>query len=278
MDDLFESDGVDDLEASFRDALAGAAGLGLAGITEAGLRDWSHWDALVALRERGELPIGVGVLLASGLCGDPGRLRDARDAAGGGLLLLGEKFYADGWLGSRTCACTEPFADVDPADTGVLFLDAGALARRVEDAAANGLRVATHAIGDRAIEAALDAYELAYGSAAACREARPRIEHAQLLRLDLIERIVDLGVVCCIQPCFAASDAGHLADAGFAERYPLAYAWNELLAAGASVVAGSDFPIETLEPLVGLDQLTAGPCGLAIDQARRLMTVPLEAA
>lgn len=280
MDDVFESDGVDDLPTAFERALQGAADLGLVGLTEAGLRDWAHWDALLELRGSGRLPIDVHVLVASGLVigpsADPDRLTDARKASDDRVAIAGVKFYGDGWLGPRTCACSEPFADVDEpsASTGVLFRDADELARAIEPVAASGLRPATHAIGDRAIETVLDAYRLVYGSDDATRAAKPRIEHAQLLRPDLIERIAASGVVCCIQACFAASDAGSL-EAAFGKRFPEAYRWDLLLEAGADVVQGSDFPIETLDPSVGYERLVTGPHPLTAEQATRLMTTPL---
>lgn len=285
MDEPAGEPAADDVVAAIERGLAEAVSLGLVGLTEAGLRDWRHWDAIVELRDAGRLPLPVDVFLSSGLFfGDgpaAGRVADARadaDASGDGgdhgLRIVGVKLYADGWLGPRTCACSEPFADVAPPDDGILFLDADGLAARVEAVASAGLRVATHAIGDRAIEAALDAYERAYGGADGCRAARPRIEHAQVLRPDLIERIAALGVVCCIQPCFASSDADSIRSA-LAGRFPDAYRWDRLIAAGAEVIAGSDYPIETLDPSIGLERLTSGDHPLDADTARRIMTVPL---
>ena len=276
MDEPDEYDAVDDLPAALRAGLQNAADLGLVGLTEAGMRSWDHWDALVGLRDRGDLPLDVGILVASGSA-DVRRMRAAREASDDRLSIKGVKFYADGWLGPRTCACTHTFADVDPPDAGVLFQDAGSLAQRIGPLADAGFRPATHAIGDRAIDAVLDAYEQVYGGARGCREARPRIEHAQLLRRDLIDRIAELGVVCCIQPGFASSDAGHV-EKGLGGQYPDAYRWDLLLDAGVEVIAGSDFPIETLDPSVGLEQLVSGPPALPRDVALRLMTVPLAAA
>jgi predicted amidohydrolase YtcJ len=82
-------------------------------------------------------------------------------------------------------------------------------------------------------------------------------------------------VVACIQPCFAASDAEALAVA-MAGRRPESYRWDLLLAAGVRVIAGSDYPIETLDPEVGVARLTEGEFGLPEDVAHGLMTVPLD--
>jgi hypothetical protein len=254
----------DDLLGAIRAGLQKAADLGLTGITEAGLNDWALWDALVALRaeDGGRLPVDVRIMMASGVA-DLDRLAAARRDNDERLAVVGVKFYADGWLGPRTCACSLPFADVEGEERGILFLDAETLARRAGPFADAGWGLATHAIGDRAIEACLDAYETVYGGAEGCREGAPRIEHAQVLRPDLIERMADLGVAACIQP-------------GFAGRLPESYRWDLLLEAGVRVVAGSDFPIETLDPAIGLERLQQGPFPLPEDVAHRLMTTPLD--
>lgn len=243
----------DELADRLDRGLTWARQLGLVEITEAGMAGWEYFDALRRLRDRGPLPVRVKLLVASAVARpDMPRTGDPT------LDVIGVKFYADGWLGPRTCAVSHPFLDSPPGrpdDDGILFQDAATLARRAEPFAAAGFTVAVHAIGDRAIEAALDAYENVYGDD--CAAAAPRIEHAQLLRPDLIERIAAMGVVVCIQPSFAVSDAPARRDA-LGDRWPKAYAWNDLLAAGARVIAGSDFPIETLSPHDNLRRLVTG--------------------
>ena len=279
MDEPPGDPAAQDLVAAMRDGLQKAADLGLVGVTEAGMTDWRHWDALVALRaaDGGRLPVDVRILVASGAA-DLERMARARDEESDDhLAVVGVKFYADGWLGPRTCACSEPFADVEGGDDrGILFQDAATLASRAAPYVEAGWGLATHAIGDRAIENVLDAYEAVYGGAAGVRAAAPRIEHAQVLRPELIERMSALGVVACIQPCFATSDAESIALA-LAGRFPESYRWDLLLAAGVTVLAGSDFPIETLDPEIGLERLTTGEHALDADTARRLMTTPLDA-
>lgn len=276
MDELDRPLTVDDqLRGALERGLARAASLGLVQVTEAGMHDWAYFDALRDLRQRGPLPVRVRLLVASGVA-DVARMQRTGDPW---LEIVGVKLYADGWLGSRTCAVCRPFAD-DPGNDGVLFLDADTLARRADPYAEAGWTVATHAIGDRAIDAVLDAYEKVYGSD--CAEAAPRIEHAQVLRPDLVRRIADMGVVACIQPGFAVSDAA-TARAALADRWEHAYRWDLLLGAGARLVVGSDFPIEQLSPLAGLQQLATGrhldgrPAGaptLPVEQALALMTDP----
>lgn len=251
MDEPPEPIQVEDLELALEASLRQAARLGLVQITEAGMRDWAHFDALLRLRERGELPVRVRILVASGAAAGPKDLRTTGDPF---VEIEGMKFYADGWVGPRTCALCYPFEDRE-GDSGVLFLDGPTLARRADPFAMAGFRIATHAIGDKAIEAVLDAYELIYGSG--CAQASPRIEHAQVLRPDLVERMAEMGVVACIQPSFAVSDAKS-AWAALGDRMATAYRWSMLLDAGVPVISGSDFPIEDLSPLVGLRRLVTG--------------------
>ena len=243
---------VDDtLRGALERALSRAAELGLVQVTEAGMHDWAYLAALRDLRQRGPLPPRVRLFVASGIA-DVDRMARTGDPW---LEIEGVKLYADGWLGPRTCALCEPFAD-DPDNTGVLFLDADTLAKRADPFAERGWTLATHAIGDRAVEAVLDAYNKVYGSD--CAEAAPRIEHAQVLSPDLIRRFASQGVVACVQPGFAVSDAAAARAALGEERLEHAYRWDLLLDAGARVIAGSDFPIEPLAPLGGLQRLVTG--------------------
>jgi predicted amidohydrolase YtcJ len=264
---------VDDaLRGRLERGLDRAAGVGLVEVTEAGMTDWAYLEALLALRARGPLAVRLRLFVASGVA-DLRRMTRTGDPW---LELVGVKFYADGWVGPRTCALCRPFDDDD--SRGVLFLDADTLARRADPFAEAGWTLATHAIGDRAIEACLDAYEKVYGRD--CAEAAPRIEHAQVLNPELVARMAALGVVACIQPGFAVADA-ETARAALGERWEDAYRWDALLGAGVAVVAGSDFPIEPLAPLKGLQALAtgdhldgrrAGAPTLPVERALALMT------
>jgi predicted amidohydrolase YtcJ len=262
-----------DFPAVLERGLQDAAALGLVEITEAGLFDWDYLDALQVARDRAEaLPCRVRLLIASGLAeADPKRLVSTGDPW---VDVIGVKFYADGWLGPRTCAVREPFLDrTDPTgggDTGVLFMTADVLASRIDPFAERGLTIATHAIGDRAIEEVLTAYEKVYGND--CAEAAPRIEHAQLLSPAIIERMAKLGVVVCIQPSFAFSDREDARVALEDARLEYAYRWDLLLESGVRVITGSDYPIEDMSPLVGLQRLVTVEPPLDRDAALGLMT------
>jgi len=250
---------LDELAARLHRGLARAARAGLVEVTEMGMRDWWYLDALARIQRDGPLPVRVRVYLASGLAerASAAELESRRADAGPWLRLDGVKFYADGWLVPRTCAMCRRFADAD--GDGLLFTDAAQLARRIEPFAGRGWRIATHAIGDRGIETVLDAYELAWGSdRQAIAAAVPRIEHASVQSSELIARIAALGVAACIQPSFAVTDAGDLPAALGAERAAMGYPWAALAASGARLLLGTDYPIEVIEPLVGLARLVSG--------------------
>jgi predicted amidohydrolase YtcJ len=240
--------------------LARAAAAGLVEVTEMGMRSWGFLDALAAAEQAGPLPARVRIYLASGLADEASldELDARRTDTGPWVRLDGIKFYADGWLGPRTCALCEDFADT--AGRGLLFTDAAGLARRIRPLAGRGWRIATHAIGDRGAQTVLDAYDLAFDNdQAELAAAAPRLEHASLLSAELIARMAETGVVAGIQPSFAVTDAGMLGPALGPERAATAaYAWTALAASGVPMLAGSDYPIEVFEPLVGLARLTAG--------------------
>lgn len=257
----------------FAQALERAARYGIGLLTEAGMSHWEYWNALIRLRETNHIPLQLRIHVASGIA-DLSRMQKTGDPQ---LEITGVKFYADGWLGPRSAALFEPYSD-DPTNNGFLFLDALTLARRIEPIAAAGFEIATHAIGDRAISAVLDAYDMVFGDE--LRKHRPRIEHVQILNETLIARIANMGVVCCIQPSFAVSDAKFVRSRIGDERMSNAYNWSRLIDAGASVIAGSDFGVEVLDPLVGLRHLATGisdsgeqvASGLDLATALSLMT------
>ncbi len=266
MDDVPERDLPPDIDERLALALEHAAQVGLVEITEAGLIDWNLWNSLVRLREADRLPLRVRVILASGIA-DQVRMQRTDDPA---LDVIGVKFYADGWLGARTCAVREPFAD-EPDNRGELFLDHEALTRRAAPYADAGWQIATHAIGDRAIVEVLDAYEGIYGRD--CPKAAPRIEHCQIVDEEIIARMAELGVVACIQPSFAKADAAQALQGLGQRRAAMAYRWDLFRKAGVPILAGNDYPVETLSPLQGLyDATVAENARLTRSQAFELLT------
>ena len=170
-------------------------------------------------------------------------------------VLRAIKMFIDGAMGSRGAALFEDYSD-DPGNRGLILTEPELLERITEAALKNGWQVCTHAIGDRGNRLALDAYESALKKVAvserAVRDPRLRIEHAQLLALDDIPRFAPLGVIASMQPTHATTDMRWAADRIGAERCKGAYAWRRFLDAKARLAFGSDFPVEHVNPLLGL--------------------------
>jgi len=166
------------------------------------------------------------------------------------------KGYLDGSLGSRTAWFWEPYAD-DASTCGISTFDPEELHRRVVAADAAGFQVGLHAIGDRAVTLALDAYEAAR-RANGPRGARHRVEHAQNVRDRDVPRFAAQGTVASMQPSHKPGDAAFFRQRLGPAREAGAYAWRRLLDAGAPVALGSDFPVESMDPRTSLAPAVAG--------------------
>ncbi|WP_430592022.1 amidohydrolase family protein [Humidisolicoccus flavus] len=147
------------------------------------------------------------------------------------------KILTDGSLGTRTAFCHEPYGV--PAGTGTLEVSADELDAYFARVAAIGLQPAVHAIGDAAVGLALDAFERA--------GIGGRLEHAQLVADEDVQRFAGLGVVASVQPRHALDDIG-LCATHWPDRQHRAYAFRSLLDAGATLLFGSDAPVAPLDP------------------------------
>lgn len=169
---------------------------------------------------------------------------------GGRLEMRGVKLYMDGALGSRGAALLADYSD-DPGNRGLLVTAPDAFEAAVRKAKGCGVQVATHAIGDRANRLVLDTYARVLGDDAKT-DHRWRIEHAQILAPDDIPRFARLGVIASMQPTHATSDMPWAGDRLGNSRLAGAYAWRSLLDSGAHLALGSDFPVESPDPRLGL--------------------------
>ncbi len=164
--------------------------------------------------------------------------------------MRGVKFYADGALGSRGAALLSPYSD-DPENSGNWVQTKEELERAALLAAEHGWQMGTHAIGDAANRAVLDAYEKAL-KRFPDRDLRFRVEHAQVLTAEDIPRFGKLGVLAAMQPTHATSDMPWAEARLGPERIHGAYAWRRVLDTGGRIVGGSDFPVEKVSPLLGI--------------------------
>jgi len=179
-----------------------------------------------------------------------------RTGFGDDFLRIGSiKAFADGALGPHTAAMFQSYED-DPENRGILFLDAEELYEHGKQAVEQGLSLAVHAIGDRAIHEVLEAFaqlrqlEAGQASGAAFR-LRHRIEHVQVIHADDAHRLADLDIIASMQPIHATSDM-RMADRYWGGRSALSYAWRTQLKHNARLAFGSDAPVESPNPFWGI--------------------------
>jgi predicted amidohydrolase YtcJ len=174
------------------------------------------------------------------------------------VRLAGFKGFMDGSLGSRTAYMREPYSDATPEmpyPRGQLMAMADppeSFQQRVALADARGLQVAVHSIGDEGNHLLLNAYETTL-SQGGRKEARHRIEHAQHLHVTDISRFSKLGVVASMQPFHKADDGRYAEKAIGKKRLEGSYAFRQLVDTGALLVFGSDWPVVTMNPFLGID-------------------------
>ena len=170
----------------------------------------------------------------------------AVDAAyNGRLWIRAIKVYADGALGSRGAALIAPYSD-DAANRGLTLASQKQIEERTAAALCDGFQVCVHAIGDRANRTVLDAFQAAIARVRTKSDPRLRIEHAQIVHPEDIERFAHLGIIASMQTTHALSDAPWVESRLGPERAAGAYAWRSLLDAGATIANGSDAPVERL--------------------------------
>lgn len=221
---------------------------------------------LQAFREmvnKGRLPLRVYAMLdgANPLLIDEWLKRGPEIDPQHRLTIRSVKVFADGALGSRGAALSEPYTDA-PGTRGLITTSEAEIYDLTRRCLGRGFQVATHAIGDAANHQVLDAYEKAlnqaFGTTAGItadvghNDARLRVEHAQVLAPADIPRFARLGVIASMQPTHCTSDLGWAEKRIGPSRIKGAYAWRSVLKTGAHVPISSDFPGETLNPFYGI--------------------------
>ena len=167
------------------------------------------------------------------------------------LTIRSFKLFADGALGSRGAYMLAPYSDA-PETRGVITTPEADIYGLTHRALEKGFQVCTHAIGDAANRMTLDAYERAIKETPQARDARLRVEHAQVLAPEDIPRFAKLGVIASMQPSHCTSDMGWAEKRVGPVRIQGAYAWRSVLTSGAHLPLSSDFPGETLNPFYGI--------------------------
>ena len=242
-------------------ALADAARYGLTSI-----QDYSQWEDFLVyedLEREGKLPVRISEWLPFT---DPVPVLQehrAHHPQTDTMLRTGMlKGFMDGSLGSRTAALLAPYTD-DPKNSGLPQFEQAQLNQMTRERVAAGFQIGFHAIGDRGVEMALQAFAAATSeirekelraaaSPAQVDDFRFRIEHAQVVAPDQFARFHQLGVIASMQPNHLLTDMNWAESRIGPDRAKTSYAWQQFLQSEVRVPFGTDYPVEPLTPFRGL--------------------------
>jgi predicted amidohydrolase YtcJ len=254
---------TEEIGQRLRYALDECAKLGLTEVHDMGV-DLQTIETYKKLIENGECPLRIYAAidyLTAQLDESKGRtntwkyyLTHGKEVGyGNGMLnVRAVKLYMDGALGSRGAALLDQYSD-DPGNRGLTIMHESQIDTICEQAAANGFQVCVHAIGDRANHIMLNEYEKILGNLPKnSLSPRWRIEHCQVLEPSDIPRFKQIGILPSMQPTHATSDMYWAELRLGPERIKGAYAWQSLLKTGVNIIGGSDFPVESPNPLWGI--------------------------
>lgn len=200
-------------------------------------------DAQLSLDESGDLSLRVYNAM------NPDTIEGFEPVQKGRVTAKAIKIFMDGALGSRGAALMAPYSD-QPGTTGLMLRGKDETAAFFQQALDKDIQLSMHAIGDRANKLALDWMETAFAALPEDTDPRWRIEHAQILRPDDIDRFEGSGVIASMQPSHAIGDLHFAPSRLGVGRLSGAYAWRSLLDSGAVIAGGSDAPVEVGDPLI----------------------------
>jgi predicted amidohydrolase YtcJ len=230
------------------------------------VQDYSEWDDFLVMEQlehEDHLPVRVSEWLTFADPIETLKEHRAHHPAGDRMLHTGMlKGFMDGSLGSRTAALNAPYSD-DPGNRGIPRYDQARLDAMTKERAAAQFQIGFHAIGDRAVEMALDAF--ATEKNRVCRVdvdgdptiqhpciPRPRIEHSQLLDAPDFARYKSLGVIASMQPNHLLTDMNWAQQRLGHDRARYSYAWKSFLDHGVPLAFGTDYPVEPITPFRGI--------------------------
>jgi predicted amidohydrolase YtcJ len=222
--------------------------------------DWENFQIYEELEKEGKLTARISEWLPFDNSVD--ELKTKRDSHPQSDLMLHTgmlKGFMDGSLGGHTAALLAPYAD-DPQNSGLPRYDAAKLNDMAKERVLAGFQLGFHAIGDKGIQMALDAFA---GAEKAAREQkvkaanggddyRLRVEHAQVTTLAQIKSFKDLKVIASMQPSHVLTDMRWAQDRLGPKRAAMSYAWSAFLNKGVPLAFGTDYPVEPVTPFRGL--------------------------
>jgi predicted amidohydrolase YtcJ len=222
--------------------------------------EWENFEIYEELEKEGKLTARISAWLPFDDSVED--LKKKRDSHPQTDLMLHTgmlKAFMDGSLGGHTAALLEPYAD-DPKISGLPRYEAAKLNEMAKERVLAGFQLGFHAIGDRGVQMALDAFAEAEKAAREQKvkaanggdDFRPRIEHAQVTTPAQIARFKELKVIASMQPSHVLTDMRWANDRLGAKRAATSYAWAAFLNKGVTLAFGTDYPVEPVTPFRGI--------------------------
>ncbi len=247
-------------------------------IVEAGITS-VHWliiseseiPLIQKLHSQGKLLVRVNVIVPEELLQKTAIIQSADSLM---LHVSGVFIPVDGYLDSKTAALMQPYSE-EPSNSGRLLINEQALAASVKRILAAGVQPVIHAMGDKAVDLALEIIEQTKES----NHTRFSIEQAALLNKQLIERLKKQNIVVSVQPKVIASEFSvwSATERLGVERAKWLHPLKTLIEEGVKVAGGSDCPMEPLNPLLGVQEAVLREMfpeqRLSVEEALRMYTV-----
>ncbi|HAW07947.1 MAG TPA: hypothetical protein DCW42_02075 [Bacteroidetes bacterium] len=165
----------------------------------------------------------------------------------------GIKLFADGALGSRGASLFEPYND-DANNSGKIQIQPELLYKKMQVAIDLGFQIATHAIGDNANHIILDLYQK-LSQKYINKDIILRVEHCQMVHPKDLIKFSNPRIFASVQPIHYVSDTKGMAQSRIGKRLEYSYPWKSIINYGGTLLSGSDAPIESPDPILGLDAL-----------------------
>jgi predicted amidohydrolase YtcJ len=221
---------------------------------------WEDFQIYEELEREGKLTARISEWLPFNAPLDELAAKRKQHPLGDNMLRTGMlKGFMDGSLGSHTAALLEPYAD-DPKNCGLPQYEQAKLTEMAQARALAGYQLGFHAIGDKGVQMALDAFAEAQKAAREKKVKGPngsadyrlRIEHAQVTTPAQIERFRQLKVIASMQPSHLLTDMNWAMARLGPARAANSYAWADFLKNGVTLAFGTDYPVEPVAPFRGL--------------------------
>jgi len=222
--------------------------------------DWENFQVYEELEHEGKLTARISEWLRfDDSIDELNRKRNSHPATDNMLHTGMLKGFMDGSLGSKTAALLAPYSD-DPGNSGLPQYDAAKLNAMTKERVLAGYQIGFHAIGDKGVQLALDAFAEAEKAAKEAKvkasdggsDYRLRVEHAQVTNPQQISRFKELKVIASMQPNHLLTDMNWAESRLGPKRAEHSYAWAEFLHNKVTLAFGTDYPVEPVTPFRGI--------------------------